>query len=270
MKTVILFLAGAVSLFAQGSNTVYQTLATNSTDSTVYGPVRNIGQASHQVSIVVSAKPAMTCHDSEATYNVQFLGSNNTVALTAQAIPQIVWAAGPGNDLTAGASNSTLVQSYVVYPYIWVEVNFNDDTAGCQYTLTYSGSTQAATPISPYQATGQIPNVTIPAVPTSIFSTVADSGSFALASEHAGMVARVYGITYTSDHAVTLTLSCTSGGSPTGLSLPITLAANQTISLTPVTLPYFTCVIGNGLKLTAAGMGMNPSHFMIMTTYLHQ
>lgn len=238
MKHLLLILASIVSACGQGSNTIYQTLLLDSKLSTAtVGPVRNIGQASHQAYIYVHE-----CDSTQATYTIELIGSNINNVATAQPLPQ----------QAEVFSALTLVQGTAIYPYVWVTISITDPSTACQYDVYYGGSVQGFTPVNNNNQLG-----------FTAFGTGAGPGTLALATP-GGTARGIFVYNYSlsvAGAAGTVSLSCGGGAVRT-----YTLGVGQQVTTQSTSTPMVVCANGGTLSLVVAGAGTQVSYFVYGTS----
>lgn len=252
MRRALLSLFLALPAAAQFSNTVYQTLVTGSTTSgTVnFGPVRNIGQAFHQATIIIGNRPGHTCDSTKIIFDITLIGSyqNSPTDASAAPIPQTV------NEDFLRAPNAIITQGVATHPYIYVQTTFTDATSNCNYSVYYSGSPQTATPIdltNPTMGKNQQVNQ---AAGSYLF--------FPGSTTNPGLDFRLYGLVASSTAAGTFSVQCN------GVTLlTINVAANQPTVVFPAT-PIIDCGFGNDVTFVLAG-GANMNYTVFFRTVHH-
>lgn len=234
---VIVALFTATHAHGQGSNTIYDcnvahqaACVTNSiAGSATFGPVRNIGQAAHQAYISLGSVSGRVCDPTQAAFFIEMVGNSVNNSAAAVAMPQLA---------QVSSSTTTIVQSTALYPYVWVTVNFTDPSTFCNYSVYYSGSTQAFAPIangtfgSTYQAGTASPGTTTLLV-------------------NPGTALGFYVYDYTlnlSGAAAVVSISC-------GRTVTYSLAASQSVVEPPTKIPTVQCLPNNALSLVVTGAG---------------
>lgn len=235
MKLLAAFLLAVVAARGQGSNTIYQTLAVNQTSTSAsFGPVNNIGQASHQAYATVSSVPGHTCVASQAFVQISLDGGNTPSIASSVTMPQQATA----------ATGFDLVQASSIYPYVFVGVSFADPSGNCQWSAYYAGSVQTLT---------LIPNNLSQA---SVSTQSAGPGTITIVPAAGAQLSPfVFGYTLsTTGAAATAQLKCTNG-SGTDYSNTFSLALGTPVIIPTNTVPAFFCGAGDRLDLVVTGAG---------------
>lgn len=132
-KLVALMIIVSGLVFAQRSDTVYLTLATDSSSTVIANVTQNIGQSSHLLVINQKNSPGHTCaNDLFTTGGLQY------------SFDQVTWVnfGSPG----FSGTNSSSSASYVglgAYPFVRANINF--DTVLCLASVYYVGTIQTQT-----------------------------------------------------------------------------------------------------------------------------
>lgn len=232
---IINFLCFIGLCFGQSNNTVFQTLATNtSTASTLYGPVTNIGQSLHEFYMYESAIPAHTCVTANTEFNATFFGNYINDISSALQIPAV-----KNNTIVSTSQENIYAQAIATFPYIWVGAGTTNN-ANCRFSLYYAGTKDPATPITFNDIKQPLTQVN--------FGAVA-SGNQAIISGLAGKVINnyIYRLALTATTATTFTFSCD--------AVPLivyAVMANTTIYLDTNVNPHLTCVASSTLNLNAS------------------
>lgn len=258
-KTLLLLLlltcGLAFNVYGQGSNTVYAFLAfscpgticsvpTSSTAAGGYlGPVRNIGQASHQAYLTIGSIPGHSCTPTVPVTTIQIVGNNSNNTALSQPIPQLA-----NSTLATGAVQ---LQGTALYPYVWLKVTFTDSSSNCNYSVSYAGSTQGialvnnnlsqlvqggtgATPVGP----GTTPFLSPPGGTSSAYSPILFGYSLS-----------------TSTAAANAIIECWNGTTVTGTPIEYTLAVGVPVVVPLTSLPLLVCAAGNTMQLVTSGAG---------------
>ena len=229
VKSIAIVLLCATRLLAQRSDTIVQTLATNtSVNPFTSSPVQNIGQYSHQLVANLSNRSGQTC---PAGMSLQLQGSFDNVLYLR--MPQRV----VNSNITQSAGNyaeTKIVQGFGSYPYIRASLSAYDQLH-CQVTLNYSGNVNPISPIKPAD------NIVIPGTDivqgpftgttTNLFlATNGDSPSLYALQLYCPTATTTVSLTVNTDSpAFTQQVLLSTGA----------LAANSTISLPYTGIPYF-------------------------------
>lgn len=238
MKHKLLFaaaiLAMSLGVNGQDSNTIYQNITVNNSASgqLTFGPVRNIGQASHQAYISLTTIPTHSpCNLGNTTTSIRLFGSNINSFANSVAIPQIV------NTYNAG---TLLTQGTALYPFVFVDIHFTDPSGNCQFSAFYAGSTQSLSVVN-----------------NNVSQALLSDGSSGpgtlnlLPSQAVGMTYLVYGLELsTSGASATVQIVCAGG-----YSMTWTLAVGQPFAEHSSSPPLLVCNNGGKVDAVITGAG---------------
>lgn len=265
--TQLLFALSLVTFAnGQGTNTVYQTFVTNSVVSgaVLYGPVRSVGQASHQALISLGSIPGHTCsvaNIAAAQFSVVLVGYQTPTTGLLKPIPQLVNAVSSGQLLTQGTA---------LFPNVYVQSSFVDPSANCNYSVYYDGATQGLT----------IVNNNISLVNTNTFNNLAAGTTSVLAAVSNGQTWYVFGyqIALGSGGAATVEVKCHQAAAFIDYDVTYSMAVSTAVQAGSLvgtvgggaggSKPLFSCGNGLGENLDIIITGAGATASVVLQTAL--
>lgn len=257
MKVIIVSLVCLVSLFGQGGYTVYQKLVTDaSVNNAVFGPVNNIGQSTHQFTLVFKDAPGQTCDQPRNNLNFandfefEVINTNAPADLNTQSrMTLFVTSSYVGANVAAQRFSKTYVGTGV-NPFTYVRFqNFN--FTKCRVDVYYSGSlnTSFNDPIISKFNLGQLDSI----LNYSVSTATGASTDVIPVNTYPFQGPEIYSLVMTNLGAAsagdyTINLVAPSGGVTTIATYRF--GANATIVLPINNLPYFKFENGSGLRVT--------------------
>lgn len=249
----IAFIAATLSLctFGQVQNTIYRTVIANSivTGPVTLGPLFNIGQNFHQISITFGDVGG--CIQSNSDFTANFIGSAGPANIGTDFgfpvdVPQ-------GNSSAPTVGQTILYEGVGAYPFIYVQVN-STTLAGCNYSIQYSGS------ISPVTPQPQLTILrTLNKFQTSASSFSMGTSSFLVAIASNLGTQAIYELAVGSTVATPFTLTCTANM----FTFVVNIPAQGTVVFPFTGLVYFTCPASSGITATVTAAATVSVNFRV-------